>query len=233
MVLLLEKAGADVIELGIPFSDPLADGEVNQRAAERALASGTTYAGLLETVRMIRRQSEIPLLFFSYLNPLHAHGFDQAVADAAAAGIDGMLLVDLSLEESGPYRKALARHGLNNIPLITPTTPEARIGRIAAAGNGFIYAVSREGVTGVQKSMQEQAKELLERAHRVTRLPIALGFGVSTPQQAGAYAGMTEAVVVGSYIVSTYHQHGDSPAGREAATAEVKKLIDAVKGVQA
>ena len=233
IVLRLEKAGADVIELGIPFSDPLADGEANQRAAERALAAGTTFAGILDTVREIRKHSQIPLLFFSYLNPLYAHGFDSAVARAAEAGIDGMLLVDLAWEESAPYRKALAKHGLNYVPLITPTTPEDRIARIAAAGNGFIYAVSREGVTGMQNKLQEQAQELLARARRVTDLPVALGFGISSPEQARAYAEMTDAVVVGSFIVSTFHKHGSTPSGRDAATAEVAALIQAVKGIGA
>jgi tryptophan synthase alpha chain len=227
----LAAAGADVIELGIPFSDPLADGEANQRAAERALASGTTFAGILDAVREIRRDCEVPLLFFSYLNPLYAHGFESAVARAAEAGVDGMLLVDLALEESAPYRRALRAHGLNFVPLITPTTPEDRIGRIAATGSGFLYAVSREGVTGMQDRLQEQARGLLEAARRQTRLPVALGFGVSTPEQARAYAEMTDAVVVGSYIVKTYHRHGDSAEGRARATDEVATLIRAVKEV--
>lgn len=233
IVLRLEKAGADVIELGIPFSDPLADGPTNQLAAERALAAGATYAGILDVVRRIRAQSEIPLVFFSYLNPLLVHGFDRAVARAAEAGVDGVLLVDLSLEESAPYRKALAAQGLNNIVLITPTTSADRIRRIASHGNGFVYAVSREGVTGAQDKMQEQALELLAKAHQGTALPIALGFGVSTPEQAAAYAALTEAVVVGSFIVNTYHKAGNTPEGRDRATAEVARLIQAVKGVHA
>lgn len=227
----LEEAGADIIELGVPFSDPLADGPANQMAAERALLSGTTFAGILAMVRRVRERSSIPLLFFSYMNPLYAHGFEKSVAQAAEAGLDGMLLVDLSLEESGPYRKALQQHGLNYVSLVTPTTPDQRLAGLTKHSSGFVYCVSRAGVTGEQTQLQSEASSLLARTRDVTSLPVALGFGVSTPEQARSYAEMTEGVVVGSYIVSTYFKCGNSPEGRAEATAQIKRLIDAVKSV--
>ena len=230
-VLSLEEAGADVVELGIPFSDPLADGLANQRTAERALNAGTTYQGILETVAKIRARSEIPLLFFSYVNPLFVRGFDVSMGLAAQAGIDGVLLVDLSLEEAGPFDESLAAHQLNHVVLVTPTTPEERIARLTATGSGFVYAVSRSGVTGEQGEMQMEANEVLARCARHTKLPVALGFGISTPQQAAAYAAMTDAVVVGSYIVNTYHQCGNSSAGRRQAASKVRELVCATKGI--
>ncbi|MGA0333695.1 MAG: tryptophan synthase subunit alpha [Kiritimatiellia bacterium] len=228
-VKLLEEMGVDLIELGIPFSEPLADGEANQRAAERALASGTTYEGILKLVRKIREQSEIPLLFFSYLNPLFVRGFEKSVAMAAEAGVDGMLLVDMSLEESAPYTAALEEQGLNHVVLITPTTPDERMEGLLKPASGFVYCVSRAGVTGEQQELQKAAAEVLERAGRFTDLPLALGFGVSTPEQAATYAGMSDAVVVGSSIVTTFHQAGNTPEGRQAAAEKISRLVQAVK----
>ena len=228
-VRLLEAAGADVIELGIPFSEPLADGTANQRAAERALKAGTTYAGILDLVRRIREKSEIPIVFFSYLNPLFVRGFDRAVAEAAEAGVDGMLLVDLSLEEAAPFRKSLNDHGLNHVVLVTPTTPEERVAGLLEHAGGFVYCVSRSGVTGEQTELQKQAQGVLERAGRHTDLPIALGFGISTPEQAKAYAGMCDAVVVGSFIVNTFHEAGNSAEGRQKAMENISPLIQAIQ----
>lgn len=228
-VKLLEAAGADIIELGVPFSEPLADGVANQRAAERALSAGTTYAGILDTVRAIREQSEIPLLFFSYLNPLFVRGFEESARMAAEAGVDGMLLVDLSLEESEPFSNVLADIGLNHVPLVTPTTPEERVEGLLKTAGGFVYCVSRAGVTGEQSELQKEAQAVLERARRHTELPVALGFGVSTADQARAYAGMSDGVVVGSFIVNTFHEAGDTPEGRAVAMDKISPLIDAVK----
>jgi len=228
-VKLLEAAGADIIELGIPFSEPLADGVANQRAAERALSAGTTFSGILDTVRAIRETSEIPLLFFSYLNPLFVRGFEESVKQAAEAGVDGMLLVDLSLEESAPFSKALAEVGLNHVPLVTPTTPEDRVEGLLKSAGGFVYCVSRAGVTGEQSELQKEAQAVLDRARRHTELPVALGFGVSSEDQAKAYAGMSDGVVVGSYIVNTFHEAGDTPEGRAEAMKKISPLIQAVK----
>jgi len=231
IVLRLEDAGADIIELGVPFSDPLADGIPNQLAAERALAAGTTFQGILDMVTRLRTRSEIPMLFFSYLNPLLAHGFEDSVRRTAEAGLDGMLLLDLCMEEAAPYRKSLRTHHLDNIALVTPTTPDERIQGIVKHASGFVYCVSRAGVTGEQSSLQVEAGDLLRRTRALTTLPVALGFGVSTPEQARAYAEMTEGVVVGSHIVSTLHRAGPEPAARAGAISEIKKLIDAVKSV--
>lgn len=229
-VRLLEEGGADVIELGIPFSDPLADGPANQRAATRALEAGTTLEGIVRAVERIREVSEIPLIFFSYLNPLFARGFDKAADEAAAAGVDGMLLVDMSLEESGPFQQILHDRGLDHVVLVTPTTPEERVARLVGKGSGFIYCVSRAGVTGEQSELQRDARSVLDRAARHSKLPRALGFGVSTPEQAAAYAEMCEAVVVGSYLVNTFHEAGNTPEGLRAAMKNIQPLINAVKG---
>jgi tryptophan synthase alpha chain len=228
-VKLLEAMGVDLIELGVPFSEPLADGEANQRAAERALAAGTTFEGILETVRKIRTFSDIPLLFFSYLNPLFVRGFETSAAMAKAAGVDGMLLVDLSLEESAPYTEALEKEGLNHVVLITPTTPDDRMAGLLKSASGFVYCVSRAGVTGEQTELQKEAASVLARAGRYTDLPLALGFGVSTPGQAAAYAEMCDAVVVGSSIVTTFHKAGNTPEGRQSAADKISKLVQAVK----
>ena len=230
-VLRLEQAGADIIELGIPFSDPLADGEANQRAAERALAAGATFAGVLDLVRRIRERSQIPLVFFSYMNTLYAHGFENAVRDAAAAGVDGLLPVDLSLEEAAPYHKACRAHGLHAVVIVTPTTPEARLRRIVRGSAGFVYCISREGVTGVQQSLKEQALDLARRAAAHTKTPVAIGFGVSTPDQARACAQAADAVIVGSYIVNRLHQAGPESSARDAAMEDIRAMIRAVKEI--
>jgi len=228
-VKLLEEMGADIIELGIPFSEPLADGQANQRAAERALSAGTSYEGILEAVREIRRFSDIPLVFFSYLNPLFVRGFERSVALAAEAGVDGMLLVDLSLEESESFTRDLESAGLNQVVLVTPTTPDSRMEGLLQHASGFVYCVSRAGVTGEQTELQKEASGVLERAGRFSPLPAALGFGVSTPEQAAAYAAMSDAVVVGSAIVNTFHEAGDTAEGRKRAAEKISKLVQAVK----
>ena len=226
----LEAWGADVIELGIPFSDPLADGVANQRAAERALKAGATLDGIFRAVARIREFSEIPIIFFSYLNPLFAKGFDCVADRATEVGVDGMLLVDMCLEESEPFQHILQDRGLDHVVLVTPTTPESRVAGLVRKGSGFVYCVSRAGVTGEQSELQKDAREVLDRTRRHTGLPRALGFGVSTPEQAAAYAGMCEAVVVGSFLVNTFHEAGNTPAGLEAAGKKIRPLIDAVKG---
>jgi len=229
MVLRLERAGADVVELGIPFSDPLADGRVNQMSAMRALEQGATFDGVVKCISRIRRRSEVPLLCYSYMNPMLARGFDRSVKLLAEAGLDGLLVLDLPVEEEDPYTKALALHGMNNIRLVTPTSPDARIRQIVAKGSGFIYCVSREGVTGMQKQLSGSARDVVERTRRHTRLPIALGFGISTPEQARAAAAAADAVVVGSAIVSRFHESPHTPQGRAQAAAWVSKLVRAVK----
>ena len=229
IVLRLGEVGVDIVELGIPFSDPLADGRVNQEAASRALAAGTTVEGVFGMVARIRRQSDIPILCYTYMNPIYAHGPDRVLQHAAEAGVDGMLFLDLPVEEAGPYLASIRKYHLNNISLVTPTTPPARIARIVARASGFVYCVSREGVTGEQKSLGQAALDLVARTKELTALPVALGFGISTPDHARAAARVADAVVVGSAIVNRFHEAPSSPAGRHAAAAWVGRLVKAVK----
>jgi len=227
----LEDVGADIIELGIPFSDPLADGRVNQEAAARALARGATLEGVLDSVYEIRCRSQVPLLLFSYLNPLLAHGFERTARDAAAAGMDGFLILDLPVDEARPYARSLSRHHLNNVCLVAPTSPDERIRRIVRASSGFVYCVSREGVTGMQRRLARAATDLVERTRRLCALPLALGFGISSPAQAQAAADAADAVVVGSAIVAYFASAPRTAAGRASAARRVRKLVQAVKRV--
>lgn len=221
LVLALERGGADLIELGVPFSDPIADGPVIQRASYRALHAGATLSGLLETVREIRRRSEIPLLLFSYLNPLLRHGFGNLARDAAAAGIDGVLLTDLSVEEAGEPVKRLREHSLDTVFLAAPTSSERRLRLAAEHSSGFIYLVSRTGVTGQQTSLSSAIAPLVGRIRPLTDLPLAVGFGISTPEQVAEAARLADGVVVGSAIVQYIETHGGGPnlaAGLETFT---------------
>lgn len=229
IVLNLADAGVDIVELGIPFSDPLADGRVNQESAARALAAGTTLQGLLATVRDLRRACSIPILCYTYMNPIHAHGVERTVRDLADAGVDGLLFLDLPVEESAPYVALLKKHNVNNITLVTPTSPRARIARIVRQATGFVYCVSREGVTGMQKKLSGGAVELVQRTKALTRLPVAIGFGISTPEHAHAAAKAADAIVVGSAIVNRFHAAPRTAAGRRAAAAWVGHLVKAAK----
>jgi len=229
IVYRLEDAGADIIELGIPFSEPLADGTTNQLAIDRALKSGTSLSKVLDLTEKIRKRSEIPIVFYSYFNPVYVYGFDKFCKKAEQVGVDGVLLVDLGIIESAPYQQPLKDHHINNINLVTPTTPEARIKNIAKQSSGFVYTVSRAGVTGAQSSVQKDALGLLKRVKKHTTLPVALGFGISKPEHARTYAKICDAVVVGSYIVQTLHDAGKK--GRPGAIKEIKKIIDAVKEI--
>lgn len=203
LVLALERGGAALIELGVPFSDPIADGPVIQRASDRALRAGMNLSRLLETVREIRRVSEIPLLLFSYMNPLLRYGFDRLATDAAEAGIDGVLLTDLSVEEAGDAARRLKKEGLDTVFLVAPTSSERRLDLVARYSSGFIYLVSRTGVTGEQASVSAAVAPLIERTRRHTNLPLAVGFGISSPQQVAEVAHWADGVVVGSAIVKT------------------------------
>lgn len=197
----LERGGADMIELGVPFSDPIADGPVIQQAGDRALAAGTTLATVLDIAVKVRRRSEIPLLLFTYLNPVIRYGFEKLARDAKAAGIDGCLLTDASVEEAGEYVKVMREAGLDTVFLAAPTSTERRLKLVAEYSSGFIYLVSRTGITGEQETIADTALPLIARMRALTDLPLAMGFGVSTPAQVAALAGHVEAVVVGSAIV--------------------------------
>ena len=201
LVAALERGGVDLVELGVPFSDPIADGPVIQEAAERALRAGTTLRGVLEIARQIRRDSEIPLVLFTYVNPALRYGFDALASDAKAAGIDGCLLTDVSVEEAAPYVNAMRGAGLDTVFLAAPTSTEARLKLVAQYSTGFVYLVSRTGVTGVREALADTLAPLAKRMRAATALPLAAGFGISTPEQAHDAAGMADAVVVGSAIV--------------------------------
>ena len=221
----------DIVELGLPFSDPLADGIVNQLAADRSLRAGTTTPKVIDFIRELRRETQIPLVLFTYLNPVYTYGFERFHKDAAAAGADGVLILDLPPDEASQNKELIESAGLKHIRLIAPTTPEERIKLIAAQSEGFIYYVSREGVTGAQTSLDAgiAAQVGLIRSHTAT--PVAVGFGISTPEQAGTVAGMADAVVVGSAIVKLIGQHGASPDLPAQLASFVKPLVDAVKSV--
>ena len=229
LTLGLEKAGADVVELGVPFSDPLADGVVNQLAAQRGLASGTTPPKLLEMVRELRRQSQVPLVLYIYFNLLHRVGLEVFIREAAEAGVDGLLVLDLPPEESLNYETLMEQAGLCPIYLIAPTTPDERIALIAPRARGFIYYVSREGVTGMQSSVSTTIPAMISRIRKYTSLPIAIGFGVSNPEQARQVAVQGDAVVVGSAVVNRIAQQGTSPGLINEVCGFVQTLSQAIK----
>lgn len=203
------ETGVDVLELGVPFSDPLADGVVNQLAAQRGLASGTTPAGVLATVSEIRRFSEIPLVLYIYYNLMHRVGVETFIRDASAAGVDGLLVLDLPPEESEGYEALMKKSGLCPIWLIAPTTPVERIQKIAGRASGFVYYVSREGVTGMQQSVSANIGARVSQIREATSVPVAVGFGISNPAQACEVARHADAVVVGSAVVHQIGQIGD------------------------
>ncbi len=224
LVLALVRGGADLIELGVPFSDPVADGPVIQAAGERALKAGTTLGGVLEMAAEIRRRSEVPLLLFTYLNPVMRYGLERLAADAAAAGIDGCLLTDVSVEEADEYIGAMRAHGLDTVFLAAPTSTERRLRLVAEYSSGFVYLVSRTGVTGAQESLSNQAAPLIRAVRAVTDLPLAVGFGVSRPEHVAELGRQVEAVVVGSAIVRIIERRGADPALEAQLEAFVREL---------
>ncbi len=227
----LERAGVDVIELGLPFSDPMADGIVNQIAAHRALEAGATTAKVLDLVRRFRERSETPVVVFTYLNPIYSYGFSRFHEDAAAAGVDGVLLLDLPPDEA-PFNPELGESGsLRHIRLVAPTTAPERIPRLAAAAEGFVYYVSREGVTGARSDLAEGIAENVAAIQAHTDVPVVVGFGISTPEQAAAVGRTSDGVVVGSAIVREIGRLGDDPELGGKVEAFVKPLVDAVKAV--
>ena len=224
LALALEKAGTDILELGIAFSDPLADGVVNQLAAQRALEAGSTVAGVLDCIREIRGHSQIPIVLYSYLNPIFQFGFDQFHREAGGAGVDGLLILDLPPEEDPPADGPL------HIRLVAPTTPAERIQEICRRAAGFIYYVSREGVTGAQSTVASSLAERLREIRQQTKLPIAVGFGISTADQAREVARFADGVVVGSAIVEKISENGGQPDLAARIGEFVRPLVAAVKG---
>jgi tryptophan synthase alpha chain len=243
IALALEKEGADVLELGVPFSDPLADGIVNQLAAQRALEAGATVHGVLGCVGEIRRRSQIPIILYTYLNPILRYGMAEFEREAAAAGVDGLLILDLppeedqSIQELDGLKPSSSTIGKDEnrveenpirIRLIAPTTPRERIAVIAASARGFIYYVSREGVTGARHSVSQSLEERLTMIRRYTDLPIAVGFGISNPEQAATVAKIAEAVVIGSAIVDLIGKIGDADDLANRVAKFVAPIVSAI-----
>jgi tryptophan synthase alpha chain len=231
-VLALAGAGADVIELGIPFSDPLADGPTIQRASERALKAGTTLAQVIDLVRQIRKSSEVPIVLFGYYNPVLQLGLEKFASTAATAGADGVLITDLTPEEAHDYRQVLAAHHLDTIFLGAPTSTDDRLAKIASASSGFLYLISRTGVTGAKDALPDDLPALLRRARNVTQLPIAVGFGISLPGHVSVLGGLADAAVVGSALVSEIEKAtaaNSTPAAIDAAVTSLAACIRSLK----
>lgn len=231
IILAAIDAGADVIELGVPFSDPVADGPVIQRASERALKNGTSLEDVLRLAGDLRKKSDAGLVVFSYCNPVLRMGLEQFCQAAAESGVDGVLLTDMIVEEASEYRRCLKLHGLAPIFLAAPTSTDQRIKKIAQASDGFIYAVSRTGITGTQKQLASDAQDLVKRIRRHTRLPIAVGFGISNAQQFAEVGKFADAAVVGSAIVQTIEQN--SSHAPQAVAELIRSLRNGVAQKQA
>ena len=229
LALALDEAGVDVLELGVPFSDPLADGLVNQLAAQRGLCSGTTPPALLKTVSDIRRDSQMPIVLYIYYNLIHQYGLKEFMSNAKAAGVDGILALDLPPEEADEYAEHMQEAELCAIWLVAPTTPEERVKSIVRNGSGFIYYISREGVTGMQQKVANSIGDRISVIQKHTDLPIAIGFGISNPDQAKRVSDCADAVVVGSAIVNQIAEHGAGNNLAACVGGYVKTLVDAVK----
>jgi len=220
IALQLEKSGADIIELGVPFSDPMADGPAIQLASERALVGGATLAGVLETVKAIRKKSGVPIILFGYYNPFFKYGLERVVKDAAEAGADGFLIVDLPPEEAGEFKVHADKAGLDIVFLLAPTSTSERIGLVAENASGFVYLVSVTGVTGERPEMDYSLEGLTDEIKQTTGLPVGIGFGISSPEQVSRLSGYADAVIVGSAIVRIIERYG----------SEKKKLLDELSG---
>jgi tryptophan synthase alpha chain len=235
-VIAMAEAGADVIELGVPFSDPLADGPTIQRASERALKNGATLARVIDLVRQIRDAktpaNEVPIVLFSYYNPVFQMGLEKFAAAASAAGADGVLITDLTPEESEDYRRIVTAHHLDTVFLAAPTSTDDRLQKISACSSGFLYLISRTGVTGAKDALADELPALLRRARNVTQLPIAVGFGISLPGHVSVLGGLADAAVVGSALVSEIERataNNSGEAGIDAAAAALGERIRSLK----
>ena len=224
LLVAVAQAGADVLEVGVPFSDPLADGPVIQRASERALAGGMNLRGVIEIVRRVRTQVDTPIVLFTYANPVVRMDPQVFARTAADAGVDGVLILDYPIEEAGPLRTPLLDAGLDPIFLISPTTSEERIRKSAELGAGFLYVISRLGVTGVRDRLPEDVGELMKRIRRCADLPVALGFGIAHPSQVAEACRVADAAVVGSALVNVVAEHAASAKVSEHASEYVRWL---------
>ena len=225
LLIEIARAGADLIELGIPFSDPTADGPVIQRASLRALRNDDGVAEVLEVVSNVRRKIDVPIVLFSYFNPLLQFGIEQLGEAARAAGVDGVLVTDLVPEEAAQVVASFDKNELDSIFLVAPTTSDDRLQTIAARARGFIYAVSRAGVTGARSELSAEAKQLVARVRRQSRLPVAVGFGISTAEQVGEVWEYADAAVVGSALVAEIENFADAPDLVERAGDFVRSLL--------
>ena len=229
IVLAAAEAGADVIELGVPFSDPVADGPTIQRASERALRAGTKLASVLDLARRLRSHTDVPLALFSYFNPILQMGLEKFGEAAAAAGADGVLATDLTLEEADEYRAILRSNGLDTIFLVAPTSTDTRIENIARASSGFLYLISRAGVTGAQEALTPELPGLTRRIRKFTTLPIAVGFGISLPTHVTVLGGIADAAVVGSALVAEIEKAASPEAAAEAVAERIRALKRAAR----
>ena len=229
LIPLLAESGADVIELGVPFSDPMADGPTIQLSSERALAAGTTLPKILAMVKAVRSRTQVPIVLMGYYNPILSHGLERFAAEAAGAGVDGVLLVDLPPEEAGEFKSCADRHGLDVIFLLTPTSDGARIGTVARRARGFVYYVSVTGVTGVRSGVEESVFDKVAEIRSKVSVPVAVGFGISTPDQAARVAAAADGVVVGSALVKLFETRTGDDLKQELARV-VSSLKKAVSG---
>jgi len=225
----LRRAGADILELGVPFSDPIADGPTNQRAAERSLAAGTNLSGVLEAVHAIRAEEELPVVLFSYANPIIRYGIDRFARDAAAAGVDGVLFTDVPVEEMPRFEGDLRRSGLDPILLVTPTSTRERIKSASRHGGGFLYLVSRTGVTGTQDRLDPDLADNIRAVRKISKLPVAVGFGISTAAQVAEVAARADGVVVGSAIVDRIARFGDAAGLEDSVQRFATPLAEACR----
>lgn len=229
IVLAAAEAGADVIELGVPFSDPVADGPTIQRASDRALRGGATLAGVLALSKRLRAHSEVPLVIFSYFNPILQMGLEKFAEAAAAAGADGVLATDLTPEEADDYRAAMRGHGLDTIFLAAPTSTDARLAKIAEFSSGFLYLISRTGVTGEREALPEELPSLARRVRRFTKLPLAVGFGISQPAHVAVLGGIADAAVVGSALVAEIEKAANAKEAAENVAGRIRALKQAAR----
>ncbi len=227
--LALAEAGADVIELGVPFSDPVADGPVIQRASERALRSGTTLSGVLDLVKRLRTKTQVPLLLFSYYNPVLQMGLEKFASATSDAGADGALITDITPEEACEYHGAMRACGLDTVFLAAPTSTDARLKIIAEASTGFLYVISRTGVTGTKDALAEELPALARRVRAATPLPIAVGFGISLPEHVSLLGGLADAAVVGSALVAEIEKAPSAEAAATAVAAKARMLKEAAR----
>ena len=232
LILELETRGADLIELGVPFSDPMADGPANQRALARGLTSGASLPAIIAMVSELRRDTQIPIVLFGYFNPILHYGCARLCADAAQAGIDGLLVIDLPPEEAEELARPAREHGLDLIYVLAPTSPVARVREIARAASGFLYYVAVMGVTGARATLAENLEARMRELRSLTVVPIGVGFGISTPAQAAEVAGYADAVIVGSALTLIIEREGEGPALLRAVGETVGAMKDAMRAAR-